>query len=440
MQTLARHLIFLLLMVLAPIALADSYVFVTNSTAETVEIEVQHTFSHTPLQQGSQWRQEAWEIPPFATKRVLAFNRNVGVKRNQHYHFNTQVKANDQTIHLQQSMTGRWVGSSIRHSAKAQDFNAPWHTDRSIHRYSSQWQNQASTMAFRAQFTGGYDDFHYTISNDTLAEPVAPADQLTVLSYNIFALPLVASDIGTRLQELPHYLRGYDVILLQEAFSADSPAFLRALAAEYPYQTEILRAPLNGVNVYNGGAAIVSRYPIAQTGYVVYPDCTGSDCFADKGFVYAEILKAGQSYHVLNTHAASFDTQAARQLRQQQFQLMRQYAMQQQIPASDALLFGGDFNVNKLIFADDYQQMLTNLNAWAPVSTGYSQSTFDPRVNYYASSYDVVEYLDYVVVSNDHRQPIAAENEVRVPRSNSNALFGRWDLSDHFPVLGQFQW
>lgn len=420
-----------------PQAVADSYVFITNSTSDTVQVTVQQTGS-SQLIAGSQWRQEATEIAPYATVRVLAFNRNVGVKSGKTYQFDTHISAGSSTVIAQQQMTGTWTGSTIRHSIRSTTSQAPWFTDRVIHRYQGPYQSKPSTQAVAAQFTGGYDDFYYTISNITQAEPLSDADSLKVLTYNIYALPLVASDISERLAELPTMLKGYDVLFLQEAFSSDSPAMLRALASEYPYQTEILRAPLSGVNVYNGGVVIVSRYPIGQTDYVVYPDCTGTDCFADKGFIYAEIIKHGQGYHLVNTHAASFDTDAARQMRQSQFKLMQQHIAAQYIPGSDAVIYGGDFNVNKLRFTDDYQQMQQNLNASVPTSSGYVASTFDPSVNFYAAKYDSVEYLDYLVYSNAHRQPSNSKNDVRILRSTSNNLWRKWDLSDHFPVLGEF--
>ncbi|MBU1311332.1 MAG: sphingomyelin phosphodiesterase [Gammaproteobacteria bacterium] len=419
-------------------AFADSYVFITNSTPETVQINVAQTGS-SRLTAGSQWQQEATEIAPYATARVLAFNRNVGVKNGKTYQFDTQITAGGSTIVARQQMTGNWVGSSIKHSITTTANQAPWFTDRNIHRYQAPYQNRLSTQAVAAQYTGGYDDFYYTISNLPPQEPLAGADSLKVLTYNIYALPLVASDIATRLTELPAALKGYDVLFLQEAFSADSPALLRALAAEYPYQTEILRAPLSGINVYNGGVVIASRYPLGEISYLVYPDCTGTDCFADKGFIYAEVIKHGKGYHVVNTHAASFDSDAARQMRQAQFKLMQQHIAAKPIPVTDAVIYGGDFNVNKLRFADDYSQMQANLAAAVPAISGYSAATFDPRVNHYAASYDTVEYLDYLVYSTAHKQPRYAVNDVRVFRSTGDALWRKWDLSDHFAVLAEFR-
>ena len=126
---------------------------------------------------------------------------------------------------------------------------------------------------------------------------------------------------------------------------------------------------------------VASRHPIVKTDHFIYPSCTGIDCFADKGVIYAEILKNGKAYHVTSTPTASFDTDAARDMRQQQFKQIRALVDKQNIPSFDAVLMGGDFNVNKLLWPQDYAQMQINLNGTVPVSTGYTESTFDPRVN-----------------------------------------------------------
>lgn len=132
-----------------------------------------------------------------------------------------------------------------------------------------------------------------------------------------------------------------------------------------------------GINIYDGGVIIVSRYPIVNEAQYVFPDCSGTDCFADKGVNYAEVIKGGQAYHVFATHTASFDTDTARDYRQRQFKQIRALAQSLDIPANEAVIYSGDFNVNKLKFPDDYQQMMTNLNVSEPQYSGYTASTFD---------------------------------------------------------------
>lgn len=109
------------------------------------------------------------------------------------------------------------------------------------------------------------------------------------MTYNVWALPAIASHIGDRLDIIPEYVKGYDVLALQEVFSNGRNDFLRALAKEYPYQTKMLDK--SGFNIHDGGVTIVSRYPIVNQAQYVFPDCSGTDCFADKGVNYAEVIK-----------------------------------------------------------------------------------------------------------------------------------------------------
>jgi endonuclease/exonuclease/phosphatase family metal-dependent hydrolase len=426
---------------------ADTYVFVTNTTPETVSVTINHYGSKT-LVKGSEWEQEATQIAPYETKRILRYNRYWGVKSGHTYNFDTVITGGGSSVTLKQSMTGTWSGSNIKHGASGSGFSSPWFTNRDIQRYNTTYAGKAAQTAFKAEATEGYDDFHYTIHQNTVAEPVSSsANELKALSYNIYALPMVATKIDERLAELPKNLKGYDVILFQEAFSSSRTAMLTELAQEYPYQTYIPYNPSTntlGFNIFDSGVLVASRYPIVNTADFIYPNCTGTDCFANKGVIYAEIIKNGKAYHVTSTHTASFDTDEARALRQEHFQQIRALVDQQNIPASEAVMMGGDFNVNKMLWPQDYAQMLLNLKATDPVSTGYTASTFDPRVNKLAgaagSGGTTVEYLDYIVSSNTHRQPIQSRNDVRIIRSAANPLFMTWDLSDHFPVMGQFNY
>jgi len=98
----------------------------------------------------------------------------------------------------------------------------------------------------------------------------------------------------------------------------------------------------------------------------------------------------------------------------------------------------GDFNVNKRKFPGDYQQMIANLSAIEPQYSGYTESTFDPRINNFAgealSGGENVEYLDYVMVSSEYGVKSFNDNRVDVPRTTSESLWKHYNLSDHFPV------
>mgnify|MGYP001759726680 CR=1 FL=1 len=201
-------------------ALADSYVFVTNTTPQTVSIQATQTGTHI-LQQGNEWAQEATQIAPYETKRVLRINRYTGLKSGKTYNFDTVISSGSSKITLKQTMTGTWSGSNIKHGIQTASATSPWYSDRNVYRLNTTYGGLSAQAAVKAEYTGGYDDFHYTIHQNTVPEPVSTsADELKVLTYNIYALPMVASKISERLAELPNHLNGYDVIMMQEAFAS----------------------------------------------------------------------------------------------------------------------------------------------------------------------------------------------------------------------------
>lgn len=432
-----RACVTVVLLVAMASAQANSDIYLTNSTHETVRIDVRHHGNSDELAEGDEWEQTTTEIAPFATERVLTFNRFSGLESGATYHFETLVEGGSSSVTLRQIMQGTFYGSRISHGARG-EFGAPLVSDRAIHRFDTRFDAIPSVLAFKAHRSFGYDDFRYTVTNLSESEPVSGPSELKVLTHNIWALPVIADNIGERLDELPQFLKGVDVLLLQEAFDPRSEDLLLELSDEYPYQTEILDSP--DPNLLNGGVVVASRYPIVNTEYHVFPDCVGTDCLTDRGVVYTEIIKDGEAFHVMGTHTASSDSDEARQTRMGHFRQMREMADNQEMPGFEALILGGDFNVNKRRFPGDFARMQSILNATMPRATGYSRATFDAEVNRNADrTSNKVEYLDYVLVANDHRQPAASVNDVRVPRSVSDDLWKVWDLSDHFPVLGHFE-
>lgn len=419
-------------------AIADTDVYLTNNSDQPLAIQVHHEGTDR-LAYGDEWQQHIETLGPWETKQVLSFNRWEGVKSGETYRFETVVSNPiGESVTLSQVMQGHWYNSSIEYGVSASDVDLQLKDDRQIHRSTSlAFGERSAELAFKSVSTARYDDLHYTFTPAKRAEPIVSDDNtLKMMTYNVWALPVIASHISDRYQLIPDYVKGYDVLALQEVFASGREAFLRELAKEYPYQTKMLDK--EGFNVYDGGVILVSRYPIVNQAQYVFPDCTGTDCFADKGVNYAEVIKGGQAYHVFATHTASFDTDTARDYRQRQFKQMRQLAQSLDIPVTDTVVYSGDFNVNKLKFPSDYQQMLANLSVIEPSYSGYTASTFDPRINDFAgeamSGGENVEYLDYVMVSNEYQVKLNNDNRVDVPRSTDERLWQHYNLSDHFPV------
>lgn len=435
MALIPRLLMLLAFSLLALVTHAETYVFVTNSTDKPVSLRTVQG-GYKALTRGTHWNQEVTEIPAYATRRVLWFNRNEGITNGKNFTFDTYVSAPDGSqVVLQQYLTGTWTSSKLWHSGKSADFNAPWYSDRDIHRHGAGFDAQASTFGLKAEFTGGYDDLYYVIQPNPVAETVGQnPDELKVVAYNIWGV-IGASSISDRFVRVPQYVRGNDVVIFSEAFDNSARAQLtERMRADYPYYSAVVDSPWA---IEDGGVMIFSRWPIVREQQIVYDRCNGSDCLSAKGAMYVELIKNGKAYHVLGTHTQAWNEGANRETRLYQLGRMRALADSMGIPGFEPVLFGGDLNVDKLLFAtSDYPAMLSVLNVSTPSYRGYGY-TYDSTVN--ANGSDGREYLDYVFAARDHRPAVLQDNAVRIYRTTDDPLWRKWDLSDHFAVQGLFQ-
>lgn len=313
-------------------------------------------------------------------------------------------------------------------------------------------------------------------------------NSFNLLAYNIFMRPttLFANDQWPRSEVLPSKLKEFDAVVFSEAFDDGIRRQLQGdLRAEYPWRTPILGS--DGLFGQDGGVSIISRWPITATsqrgfrhacrdedvsigtfgvlqvvtdksglgctlGEVLGGVCTGNDCLADKGVLYARIEKHGRPFHVFASHTQSGEGNAStrfcvhpttgdlvpcavpapRNVRAQQFRIIKRFMDALSIPDTEPVIIAGDFNVDKYN-EEEFKAMLSILDASYPRSLGHPY-TVDDSFNTRAHGRS---YLDYVLVSNRHLQPIEALLETLTPRS-PRAFGGDYDLSDHFPVFGQF--
>ncbi|MGQ5525443.1 sphingomyelin phosphodiesterase [Chitinimonas sp. PSY-7] len=418
---------------LANLASAETNIYLTNSTPEPVTVSTVQTGDKT-LEVGTHWGQYDTTIPAYATRKVLWMNRDKGITNGKNFYFDTTVTQGNASVVLQQRLQGKTIGSNIWHAARANGFADPWFADRDIHNSRTAFAGMQATVSYRAQFTGGYDDLYYVIQTDNRPEAQSASNEFKVLTWNIWGV-IGSKQICDRWTEIPANARNFDAVVFSEAFDNSCRDRLRAgLRADFPYQTQVVDKD----NIFeDGGVFIASRWPIAGERQMVYSQCTGTDCLANKGVMMVEIIKHGKAYHIAGTHTQAWNSDAQRAMRLSQLTSMRQFVDQQRPPATDALFYAGDLNVDKYATPDDYQKMLALFDAAPPNFVGYGW-TYDVTVNSLASTGR--EYLDYVLVSNAHRRPSRSENEVKIYRSLSPSVWALRDLSDHFAVAGRFQY
>ncbi len=261
---------------------------------------------------------------------------------------------------------------------------------------------------------------------------VAQANDATfnVLAYNVFMKPgLFGTANEERAALIPRQVLGFDAIVFSEIFdNASRNELLGGLRGEYPYRTEIVSSDLD-VDKQDGGVIILSKWPIERQAELRYGVCDNTDCLSDKGAVYARIKKGSRYYNLFGTHTQAWHDGAS--TRAEQFRRLKSFIDAQGLPTSEALLIGGDLNVD-LYNNSEYARMLQLLNASHPTQTG--NFSYDSLNNGLADD-GSREYLDYVLYSNAHLRPNSSGNVVIMPRSNQ---YENLDLSDHFGVAGGF--
>ncbi|OZG72563.1 endonuclease [Hahella sp. CCB-MM4] len=426
--------VFMLSVLLIGQAQAESYIYLTNSTMDTLTIDVTQS-GHDNVVEGNEWEQLAYEVAPLATVKFLRFNRDEGIKWGKTYYFDSVVSGPTGNVVLRQKLEGTWNFSKMWLTAESD----PWYYDRDIHNIPMAFEDQPSTLAFRSQVarTSG-DDIYYVINNDwqpTQREPVS--NNFKVLTYNTWALlpGLIAKNTHDRLHGISDLMKGYDAVVFQEVFDPILTAEFRdRLQEEYPYLTEI---PFKLGKILTGGSFIASRWPVLEQDTQVYDACRNDGCFASKGINYAKINKGGQIYHLFGTHTHAYTTSEDIAVRMDQLAQMKRFVDSKNIPAGEPVLMAGDFNVDRIHFPAEREDMLSILDASEPEALGEYPYSYAGLVNVYAD--DVYnEFLDYVLYSNQHLAPLYSYNRLRVPRLVTSEHWGSWDLSDHFPVESEF--
>ncbi len=343
---------------------------------------------------------------------------------------------------------------NFRHSADGSNFaNQPWRNDNAIHEENTFTVNGVDyILRYQSYSTvpdgGIYDDVLFSIyeADDTpysvIPADLADANTLNVMSYNVFLRPespAFPDDQSIRSQHIADYTHDMDVIILQEAFdNAARPTLLAALAAEYPYQSSVVDDTSNPLE--DGGVVIVSRFPFDSEDQLLWGStCHDDDCVSNKGIKYVRVNKNGKYYHVFGTHMDAFNEVDDINTRKAQLVMWKNYIDSKNIPSTEAVLMGGDYNVDK--FANklgEYDTLFGNFAAVEPTYLGFP-STWDPTFNLYNLGEPYApEFLDFVFHQGEHLPATTYSNESLIMRSNHIDMWRIFDLSDHYAIWGRF--
>lgn len=403
----------------APTVLDTDIVF-TNSTQDTLQVSISGNAS--VIQQVS-------EVPPLATATLAKLTRNAGASTA----LNIQLTSSDYQLNLTQQTSG----TDLAFGASSSDLNIAPQTNTGIQRHRTELAGDLNTLAFNGNDLSKGGKLTYVLQEDDKKPALGAANQFNVLSYNIWATTIFGSKkVDTRLDEMPAMMADYDVLVLTEVFD-DIPTkeLFTKLRAEYPYQSaDVFKVG----KVMGSGTRILSRWPFTLEDNFNYNPCDGIQCAATRAVIYAKINKLGSPYHVFATHTQSSDDDVNRAARLAQLQEMGDYIRSQNIPADEAVIMAGDFNVNKIGLPEDRDYLEAILGATEPENRGHNY-TYDANTNAWAEQ-PYIEYLDYTLTANANLQPVNAYQEAFAPRHTKEALWGEWDLSDHYPVRGIFSY
>lgn len=269
----------------------------------------------------------------------------------------------------------------------------------------------------------------------SLSAQAAIPDVLTldVVSYNVYLRPLLPEWQDVRAPLIAERLGGYDVVLLQEAYSDWHRQLIgNRLSEDYPYQARVLGSDCGFRQ--DGGVVLLSKWPIDVELQLLFGKlCTGKDCLADKGVLYARINKRGQPVHIFATHLQS--GRENWKTRKRQLQVLGNLIEDLRLSKDEPVVIAGDFNVDRFANRETghFSFMVEVLNAQQPIpsDSGSLRPTYDPTENWLAEG-SFQEYIDYVFYSRKHLVPTAAFNTVQ------EEFTGDMPLSDHYAVHGRF--
>ncbi len=425
---------------------AESFVYLQNNTSYSIDVSTSSTLG------GSHWNNtfsgamDPWKLQT----KLYETNRDQGITNGSNFYFTTTISMLGGSFTLKLKLNGNFIGSDMWQSSSGPGFSDPWYGDRSFHTNTFTIAGKTFELKYQADLPFGntWDDIYYVI-HEVDPYPQDPTDLtddhiFNVLAYNVYMLtpPFALSDQYDRAKLIDDYVHGYDAIIISEAFYNDArnEQLLPRLATEYPYQTAVVDQALWPED---GGVLIVSRWPFDNEDQIVFDDCDGDDCLAAKGAMYVRIDKLGRKYHLVGTHTQAWPEAENRHTRQLQFTQMQNWLNGKSIPSNEAVLIGGDLNVDKLgNLGNEYNIMHQILHTKSPTYLG-DNFTYNPTINTYGSG-TAVEYLDYVLVDTNYFSPVIYTNQPQILR-HVESVDDLWDnndleldLSDHFAVHGRF--
>ena len=203
----------------------------------------------------------------------------------------------------------------------------------------------------------------------------------------------------------------------------------------------------------NGGVILVSKHPIFFQENIIYnsSEITGTDSLSAKGILYSKILINNEYFHIFATHMQAWNEKKDEVMRYYEGRRINKYILEKKIPSEESVFIVGDLNVDKINNEKEINHFPI-MNAGIPKIIGNQKYTSDPNTNELVGRdgqkkpYNN-EWLDYCLYSKNYNIPKSSNMEcipikLKKPIKLSKKICGyikTLDLSDHYPVLGSFE-
>ncbi|MBB5857915.1 sphingomyelin phosphodiesterase [Amycolatopsis umgeniensis] len=302
------------------------------------------------------------------------------------------------------------------------------------------------------------------------AVPAQAAVSVKVMAFNIWQLPWIASpntsDKQARARAAEAVIRANDadVVVLDEAFSAQAEEMRNRLKDVWPHQTPLVgqyckTSPgwttvngncSNSPIVVNGGVTVLSKAPVTEQHQLVFRNSYSgtADYLSNKGAALARLVVNGKPLWIAGTHMQADEgpetLPKAHGIRMAQLgeirDLVTKYA-----PAGEPVVIAGDLNIEYWAGQGrkdgsgrtQVQQGEAALDGVLR-TTGEGAYTFDAATNPNAAKSVPATYrdsLDYVGAVRAGGRPLAAVGPVQLVHYDGGTI-----PSDHYPVVAKIQY
>ncbi|GAA1977580.1 sphingomyelin phosphodiesterase [Amycolatopsis minnesotensis] len=305
------------------------------------------------------------------------------------------------------------------------------------------------------------------------AFPVAPvegAGATTVMAFNVYQLPWIAApdaaDKDKRAHAAEDVIRAADpdVLVLEEAFSAQAEALRARLADRWPHQTPLVGRHCDtspgwttvdgncssSPVVVNGGVTVLSKHPSTEQHQLVYEHSYPgtADYLSNKGAALARLVVGGRPLWVAGTHLQADEAPdtlpKAHEIRMAQLAELRALVAKY-VPRAEPVVIGGDLNIEYWAGRDrrdglgrtQAEQGEAALDGTLSTA-GPGEFSFDAKTNPLAAKSVPPTYrdsLDYLGTVRGSGRPPVAVGPVRLVHYGGGTI-----PSDHYPVVAEIHY